>query len=110
MTNPLVMTARAIDRGADRMTGDAGPVGVTVAVDAPAHGQVRNLTHALHRLDRTVASLAHHARGDVRAMVEGDEVGNVVDLVPRNRPLRPCWVALQSIIESQRIVELAQLR
>ena len=71
-----------------RLAGDAGLIDVAVAVHTPPHRQCLVLPDAVHRLDRAVALLAAHGGGDVRAMIEIHEVGQLVDPLPRNRRRR----------------------
>src|SRR4029079_3593838 len=56
-----------------------------VAAEAPAHRQRRRLLDAVHLFDRAVAALAGDARDDVLAVIEVDEVRQVVDLRPDDR-------------------------
>ena len=53
-----------------------------MTVDAPAHVQGLGLAYALHRLDRAVALLALHSGADVGAMIEIDEVGDLMNARP----------------------------
>src|ERR1700712_2457363 len=55
---------------------------LAMAAEAPSHGQRRHLTHAVHGLDRPVAALAGPTRAHVLAVVEVDEVRQVVHLGP----------------------------
>ena len=80
-----VMTRHAVDRRVHRLAGHAGLVDVAMAVHAPPHRQRLDLPHALHRFDRPVTLLARHRGGDVRAMIEVHEVGQLVDPLPRDR-------------------------
>src|ERR1043166_6934108 len=57
-----------------------------MAPQAPAHGQWRLLLDALHPFDAAVTRLALDARDHVLTVVEVDEVRQVVDLRPRDRP------------------------
>src|SRR5258705_1340231 len=67
-----------------------------VTVETPAHGQRRVLTDASHRFDRTVKRGAAHAARDVLAVIEVDEVREVVNLDPCNR-LSPFNALLQPL-------------
>src|SRR5437016_7541920 len=60
---------------------------LTMAFQAPAHGQRGLLLYAIHLLDRAVACLARHSRLNVLAVIEVHKVGQVVDLDPANRAL-----------------------
>src|ERR1700742_4184049 len=54
-----------------------------VAVDAPAHAQVGELSDLVHLLDGAVAGLALHLPYPyMLGMVEIDKIGEVVDLDP----------------------------
>src|SRR3990172_4377055 len=103
------MAPGAIERSTYRLAADAGAVGVAVAVYAPAHRQIGDLPHTLHCFDRPVAGLAADPRRRVGPMIEVSEVGKVMHLDPRNRPLRLGRIALQITIQPERVVELAQL-
>src|SRR5205807_6331969 len=83
---------RAADRGRswlremDPAPGRWGDAPAAVAVDAPAHGQGRLLAHPLHPFDGPVAILADDPGEHVLAVVEVNEVGQIVDLGPADRP------------------------
>src|SRR5262249_17958598 len=53
-----------------------------MAVHAPAHAEIGDLTDALHALHRSVALLAGNARADVRPMIEIREVGQRMNAGP----------------------------
>ncbi len=59
---------------------------LAVAIETPAHGERRNLTNTIHFFDCAVALLAAHARKDVLAVIEVDEVGQFVHGDPRDGP------------------------
>src|ERR1051325_4294555 len=60
---------------------------LTMALQAPPHGQRHRLLYALHGLHRAVAALAGHARYNVLNVIEIDKVKKVVDLDLFNRTL-----------------------
>jgi hypothetical protein len=58
-----------------------------MAVQTPAHRERSHLLDAVHSFDRPVTLLASYTGQYVLAMVEIDEVWEVVDLDPPDRPL-----------------------
>ena len=67
--------------------------GISVAFQAPAHAQRLGLGHDLHLVDAAVAGDAGHPGGDVRAVLEIGEVGELVHARPAHRPARRSAVA-----------------
>ena len=63
------------------------------------------LPDALHRLDLPVALLAGDAGGDVGTVVEGDEVGDLVDAHPPDRLRLDRGIAFAQVVEAERPVE-----
>jgi hypothetical protein len=57
-----------------------------VAVEAPAHGEWRDLFDAFHLFDRPVASLTSDPGEDMLAMVEVHKVRKIVDSDPSDWP------------------------
>lgn len=57
-----------------------------MAVNAPGHGERRNLFHHAHAIDATVAGLAPYSFPDMDRMIEVDEVRELSDACPWNRP------------------------
>src|SRR5579872_2360151 len=76
-----------------------------MAVHAPSHAQVLDLADALHGLDWTVTLLACDSSVYMRAMVEIDEVRQVVNLDPGNRGGRFGRIGLHLFVERQRVVD-----
>ena len=72
------MAGRAVVRRVDDLPINAFPVHVAMAIDAPAHRQVRKLPHPLHGLHRAVTALTLHAGADVCAMIETGKGGKIV--------------------------------
>ena len=56
-----------------------------MAVQAPSHGQRLDLSDLLHPVDPAVAGNAADATIDVGAVIEIDEIGQIVYPHPRNR-------------------------
>ena len=56
-----------------------------MASQAPFHLQTFLLVHDRHLIDRAVAGIAANALGDVNAVIEIDEVGELVDSRPLQR-------------------------
>lgn len=59
---------------------------IAMAVDAPGHCERRDLLYHPHAIDATVACLASHSFPDVDRMIEVDEVRELSDACPWNRP------------------------
>src|SRR5690606_9587972 len=57
----------------------------SVTTHAVAHSERILLRNALHRLDRSVTRLTADPARNVPTVVEGDEIGQVVDLHPLDR-------------------------
>src|ERR1035437_2409266 len=70
-----VVTGGTVDRSVNLLTCHAVPGGRAVAVDAPTHAEIGNLSHPLHGFDRPVAGLANDAGADVGAVIEVHEIG-----------------------------------
>ena len=66
---------------------------VLMAFQAPFHVQRVLLIHERHFIDRPVAGDARHTLSDVDAMVEVDEIGEVMNAVPLHRLSRAIGVA-----------------
>ncbi len=58
---------------------------VSVAVEAPRHGQGEGLSDRSHFIDPPVAAFATHPRSSVNRVIEEDEVGQVVNPAPTDR-------------------------
>jgi hypothetical protein len=58
---------------------------LAMAFEAPAHRQRKNLLYSIHGLNRPVAALTRDPRENMLAMIEVDEVRQVVHLHPRDR-------------------------
>src|SRR3979490_1934030 len=104
------MTRDAIYRRMDLLAVDAVLVDVAMAGHAPPPGQRFVLTDALHRFDGTMARLAPHRRGDMRAMIEVHEVRQLVHPLPRDRLGSFSRDRRERLVERQRVVQLSQLR
>lgn len=61
------------------------PSGVSVAVEAPAHGEWRHAPRQRHLIDRSVTTGAADTLADVNAVVEVSEVRQPVDPLPLQR-------------------------
>ena len=109
-STPSVVARGAVDGRANGLAGNSRLVRRPVAVHAPAHAQVRNLADPLHRLDRSVACLALDAGAHVGAVVEVDEVGQVVHPDPPDWRSSAASHGLQRFVEGERVVELAKFR
>src|SRR5450759_2526619 len=72
---PSVVTGGTVDRSVNLLTCHAVPGGRAVAVDAPTHAEIGNLSHPLHGFDRPVTGLANDAGVDVGAVIEVHEIG-----------------------------------
>ncbi len=81
----VVLGSWPVSHGGDLVQRAEVGSGIAVAAQAPTHRQRLRLAHAGHEVDAAVAGLAPHAVGDVRAMVEVDEVGQAIDPHPRDR-------------------------
>src|ERR1700729_1825346 len=60
-------------------------LGIAVTVDAPLHGERRDLLHGRHLVHTPVTGLAADALGDVDGVIEVHEVGEPVDPLPQDR-------------------------
>ena len=65
----------------------AATVRLAVAVEAPAHRQRRYLVNARHVLDMAVTSRAAYASMHVNCVVEVNEIRQVVNTIPGDRPV-----------------------
>src|SRR5262249_38138930 len=79
------MASGAVVRSVDDLALHSFAVYVAMAINAPAHRQVRKLPHALHGLHRAVTVLTLDSGSDVRPVVEAGERGKVVNAHPPDR-------------------------
>src|SRR4051794_28825151 len=70
------------------VTGADIPLGIAMTVETPRHLQRVLLPHERHAIDLAMAGGAPHALGDVDAVIEVDEVGQIVNAGPVKRPVR----------------------
>ena len=56
----------------------------SVTVDAPAHGQIRNLFQSIHVLHLAMAFLAFHSASKMGTMIEARVRGKIMDFDPDN--------------------------
>ncbi len=103
------MTGDTIDRRVHRLSLHSDLVQLTMAVHAPAHAEAFELPNALHRFDRSVTCLTFQARPYMRAMVEVDEIGQVVYLHPLDRSLGFRQIRLQVFTEADLFIEKSKL-
>ena len=75
---------------------------MAVAVQAPLHLQRVLLVHQRHVVHPAVAGDAGHPLGEVHAVVEEDEISQVVDPVPAQR--LPLGVAVAHRRQNRRVV------
>ena len=78
-----------------------------MTVDAPSHREGLHLADALHRLDGAVALLARHSVGDMRPVVEDDEVRQLMDTPPANRRRFEPGRGLERLVQAETPVQLA---
>jgi len=76
------MTDGTGDRSEDLFFVYAVAACVPMAVDAPAHAEIGDLTHLFHGFDGSVTGLASDAFGDVRTMVEAREIRKSLNAHP----------------------------
>src|SRR5262249_8042983 len=87
-----------------------GSIDRAMAVHAPAHAQVLNLADALHRLHRSMALLASHACIHMRTMVEVNEIGEVMNFDPLNRPWLLVRIRFHLIVDCESVIDFLNFR
>src|SRR5215471_3692082 len=85
----LLRLGGLVAHGCHKLPGPDVFFGSAMTIEAPPHLQVRLLGHQRHLIDAAVASLAADALGDVNAVVEVNEIGQVVNLGPADGLVRP---------------------
>ncbi len=104
------MADGTVRRGLDWSSVDSVFRGLAMTIHAPTHREALHLSHTLHRFDRAMTTLACHAGGDVRTVVEIDVVRQVVNAYPGDRPGHRATARLEGFIQPTGIVELPQFR
>ena len=102
-----IVTSHAVSGRMNRPAAHAGSRRLAMTVHAPAHAEGLDLPDALHCLNGSMTALAFEPRGDVRTMVEVDEVGKVATC-PGNQPWRTSFDRLQQVVEAN--ASLLELR
>jgi hypothetical protein len=97
------MTSRALPQPGDRrFIGNIriifhNPLRMDMAAQAPAHVKIIHFARERHRFDIPVANPARNAFVNVPAMIEVNEIGNVINTVPDER--RVCSIAVAHRLE-----------
>ena len=106
-----MMAYITIDRRVDFLSVHTVCIRVTVAVHAPAHCQAFDLADAFHGFDQSVALLALDAHGNVGAVVEVDEAGQIMHLDPADRLGLPVGKRGEIVVDVQSLglVEFAEI-
>lgn len=105
------MTGGTVDRGIDSLAADALLIGGSMAVNTPAHGKIGELPHPFHGLGGAVAVLAGNSGAHMRAMVEVNEIRQLVDTHPLDGVGDLLWVANHFVprVQSHGVEQLLQL-
>ncbi len=85
----IVASRRLITHIKDLITGTQILAWIAMASQAPLHLQTFLLVHQRHLVHRPVAGIATDALGDVNAVIEIHEVGELIDARPLQRFARP---------------------
>src|SRR5258708_4837276 len=98
----LVVTCDAVGGRVRRFACDALYIDVAMGVPAPPHREFCDLAQGASVFDRTVAGGEGSRRGDVCAVVEVHEMGQLMALLPRHRFRQPPRHWRQRLVECQR--------
>jgi hypothetical protein len=106
----LIVAGVAIGRGFHRFARYPRLIHVAVAVNTPTHAEILDLSYPFHCLDRPVTSLALDPGVHVRAVIEVNEIGELVNPDPGYWISWPAWVGLHFFIEAHRFIQFRKFR